>query len=162
MRDVHDDEPVDRVQERLKDRFIDRISRADDEHVGGNRQTGHERGQARSGADVEARDEYRREEEHKRSACPRQRREENTQRKRGYDRAECDEITRNGVSRQAINFTLIGGPMLAQRGRARPGTTCFFTIPTAPLPARERLPTPAAFDRILNGTDSLWLPVMQS
>ena len=111
MRDVNDDEPVDRVQERLKDRFMNRVSRADDEHVGGNRQAGHERDQARSAADVQTRYEHRREEQDKRGACPRQRREQNTQRKRGRDRAECDEITRNGVSRR----TMIG--LIAHRRR---------------------------------------------
>ena len=39
------------------------------------------------------------EEQDKRGACPRQRREQNTQRKRRRHRAEFDEITRNGASR---------------------------------------------------------------
>jgi hypothetical protein len=101
VRDVHDDQPVDRVQERLKHRLFERVSGAnDDEHAGGNRQTGYEGGQARTGADVKTRYQYCREEQDERGACPRQRREKNTHRERGHDRAEGDEITRSGLLRR--------------------------------------------------------------
>ena len=148
MRDVDDDEPVDRVQERLKDRFINRVSRADDEHVRGNRQTGHERDQARSGADVQTRHEYRREEQDKRGACPRQRREQNTKRKRGHDRAECDEITRNGVSRQMIGLIAHRRP----GDSSRAGPECVQA--SAVIVSRSGSPLPGGPGRFLHDSFS--------
>ena len=86
--------------------------------------TGHERDQARTGAGVKTRDEYRREEQDKRRACPRQRREQNTQRKRGHDRAERDEITRNGVSRQMIGLIAHRRPGDSSRAGAECAQAC--------------------------------------